>query len=176
MLEALSARHGQSPLDGFCLWLPLTSPFSTLLLICTERHIPMTRDVSGFCRQTEKQVCLGTNFRHLFTILYSGAEGGGRRGDRIGWPGKKTHFCFPNSDSVSITMFWMRYQKVKGVGNLSIIFTSLDFASFFLRKGLCLEHTTFRLKYCADKFRCISFKILHIRKEVPGIGTKPNNN
>lgn len=147
MLEAPSARHSQPPLDIFCLWLPLRSTISTLLLICTERHIPTTKDISGFSSQTETQVCLGTKFREVFTILNSGAEGGERREVGMGGPGKKIYFCFPNSDMVSITVFWMTYGKEERGGKWFSHLHLSTFASFFLRRGLCLERTTFRVFY-----------------------------
>lgn len=95
----------------------------------------MTKDISGFDRQIETQVCLQTKFRQVFTVLNSGAKGGGRRRDGMGQPGKNSYFCFPSSDIVSMTVFWMRYEKGKGVRNLSVMFTSLDLFLFSYEKG-----------------------------------------
>lgn len=76
MLEVLSAWHSQPPLDNFCLWLPLPSTTSIMLLIFTERHTPMTKEISGFGRQT-----LMTKF--VFTVLNSGVKVG--EGDAMEW-------------------------------------------------------------------------------------------
>lgn len=84
----------------------------------------------------------------VFTVLNSGVklgEGGGMEWDNLG---KKKDFCFPNSGIVFISLMdeiW------KGVGNLSIIFTSLHLLLYCFEKG-CVWNTKVQsilLKYFA---------------------------
>lgn len=105
MLEVLSAWHSQPPLDNFCLWVPLTGTTSIMLLICTERHSLMTKEVSGFGRQT-----LRTKFMQVFTVLNSGIKVGEGGGMAWGNLEKKSTFA-SQTLALSLSVFWMRYRK-----------------------------------------------------------------
>lgn len=134
ILEVLSAWHSQPPLDNFWLWLPLTRTTSVLLLICTERHTPMTKEISGFGRHTLK-----TKFMQVFTVLNSGVkvgEGGGMEWDNLG---KKNLLLLPKLWHCFYQSFGWDIER----SGKSFYYLHLSaFASLFLWKGLCLEHTT----------------------------------
>lgn len=170
ILEVLSAWHSQPPLDNFWLWLPLTRTTSILLLICTERHTPMTKEISGFGRQTLK-----TKFMQVF-VLNSGVkvgEGGGMEWDNLG---KKKSTFASQTLSLFLSVFWMRYRKEWEIFLLS---SPLCICFFILMKRAVFGTYNFRVFYSnifQQNSNIFNSKSSTFRKEAVGIGTKPNNN